>query len=98
MTQQTASKIRWGSELAGIRAACRPEWFVLATSQDEQEDSIQAFEFPDREPLAVSQRLTINGPVMALWPQQNGESVTAVYSNSETGNYEALQLTLACGQ
>jgi hypothetical protein len=98
INQQTASKLHWGSDIAGIRAACRPDWFVLATSQDEPEDSIQAFEFPDREPLAVSQKLTVNGPVTALWPQQNGDSVTAVYRNSETGNYEALQLTLACGQ
>jgi hypothetical protein len=98
INQQTASKLRWGSNIAGIRAACRPDWFVLATSQEEQEDSVQAFEFPDREPLAASQRLPINGPVQALWSQQNGESVTAVYPNSETGNYEALQLTLACGQ
>src|SRR5215831_7576564 len=76
INQQTASKLRWGSSLAGIRAACRPDWFVLATSQEEQEDSVQAFEFPDREPLAASQRLPINGPVQALWSQQNGESVT----------------------
>ena len=98
INQQTASKLRWGSNLAGIRAACRSDWLVLATSQEEPEDSVQAFEFPDREPLAASQRLALNGPVQALWSQQNGESVTAVYANSETGNYEALQLTLACGQ
>jgi hypothetical protein len=98
INQQTASKLRWGSNLAGIRAACRPDWFVLATSQEEREDSVQAFGFPDREPLAASQRLPLNGPVQALWSEQNGESVTGVYLNSETGNYEALQLTLACGQ
>jgi hypothetical protein len=98
INQQTVSKLHWGSDLAGIRAACRSDWLVLATSQDEQGDSIQAFEFFDREPLAVSQKLAINGPVKSLWSQQMGESVTAVYQNSETGNYEALQLTLACGQ
>ena len=98
INQQTASKVHWGSDLAGIRAACRSDWLVLATSQDEQGDSVQAFEFSDREPLAVSQKLAINGPVVSLWSQQMGESVTAVYQNSETGNYEALQLTLACGQ
>jgi hypothetical protein len=98
INQQTASKLRWGSDLAGIRAACRPDWLVLAASQDEQGDSVQAFEFSDREPLAVSQKLTINGSVVSLWPQQMGDGVTAVYQHLETGNYEALQLTLACGQ
>jgi hypothetical protein len=98
LNQQTATKIHWGSEIAGIRAPCRPDWFVLATSPDERQDSLQAFEFADRESVAISQKLPVNGPVTALWTQQNGESATAVYRNLETGNYEALQLTLACGQ
>jgi hypothetical protein len=97
LNQQTANKIHWGSEIAGIRATCRPDWFVLATSPEEQ-DSLQVFEFPDREPVAVSQKLPLAGPVTALWMQPDGESVTAVYRNLETGNHEALQLTLACGQ
>ncbi len=95
---QTTGRLRWGSDIAGIRAPCRPDWLVLATSATDDEDSLQTFEFPDREPVAVSQRLTISGTLTALWTQQNGESATAVYRNSETGNYEALQLTLTCSQ
>ena len=95
---QAAPRLRWGSDITNIRAACHPDPLVLATSAGDDEESLQVFEFPDREPVAVSQKLSINGPVTSLWPQQNGESVTAVYRNSETGNYEAIQLTLACGQ
>jgi len=98
INQQTSSRLRWGSDIAGIRAACRPDWLVLASAPGEEGDSLQAFEIPDREPVAISQKLSINGPITALWPQQNGETATAVYRNLETGNYEALQLTLACGQ
>jgi len=98
INQQTSSRLRWGSDIAGIRAACRPDWLVLATAQGDEEDSIQAFEIPDREPVAASQKLPIHGRVTALWTQQNGEAATAVYRNADTGNYEALQLTLACGQ
>ena len=98
INQQTSGRLRWGSDIAGIRAACRPDWLVLATAPGEEEDSIQAFEIPDREPVAASQKLAIHGPITALWTQQNGESATAVYRNADTGNYEALQLTLACGQ
>jgi hypothetical protein len=98
INQQTSGRLHWGSDLAGIRATCRPEWLVLATAPGEEEDSIQAFEIPDREPVAASQKLPIHGQVAALWTQQNGESATAVYRNADTGNYEALQLTLACGQ
>ncbi len=98
INQQTSGRLRWGSDIAGIRAPCRQDWLVLATAPGDEEDSLQAFEIPDREPVAVSQKLSINGPVTALWPQQNGEAATAVYKNADTGNYEALQLTLACGQ
>jgi len=98
INQQTAGKLRWGSDIAGIRASCRPDWFVLATSATDEEESVQAFEFPDREPVAVTQKLPIKGAITALWTQQNGESATAVYLHSETGNYEALQLTLTCNQ
>jgi hypothetical protein len=99
INHQVATKIHWGSDIAGVRAGCRPGTQVLATSAESgSEDSIQAFEFPDREPLAVSQKLTLNGPVTALWPAQDGQSATAVFRNSETGNYEAILLTLTCGQ
>lgn len=98
INQQNSGRLRWGSDIAGIRASCRQDWLVLATAPGDEEDSLQAFEIPDREPVAVSQKLSINGSVTALWPQQNGESAIAVYKNAETGNYEALQLTLACGQ
>lgn len=98
INQQTSGRLRWGSDTAGIRAACRPDWLVLASAPGEEEDSVQAFEIPDREPVAASQKLPIHGPITALWTQQNGESATAVYRNADTGEYEALQLTLACGQ
>ena len=94
----TTGRLRWGSDIAGIRAPCRPDWLVLANPATDEADALQTFEFPDREPVAVSQRMPISGTLTALWTQQNGESATAVYQNSETGNYEALQLTLTCSQ
>lgn len=97
INQQVAGKTRWGSDIAGIRAGCRSGWQVIATStEDDGHDSVQAFDFPDREPLAVSQKLELNGTISALWTAQDGNSTTAVYRNSSTGNYEAVQLTLTC--
>ena len=99
INQQAAPKVHWGSDIASIGSACRPGVQLLATSSDASSpDSLQAFEIPDREPLAVSQKLTPDGPITALWPAQDGASATAVIRNSETGNYEALLLTLTCGQ
>lgn len=103
INEQIVGRIRWGSDIAGLHAACRQDWQVLADSaatsaDNETGDSMQAFEFPDREPLAVSQKLIFNGTVTALWTTARGDSAIAVYRNSETGNYEALQLNLDCNR
>jgi hypothetical protein len=99
MNDQIAANIRWGSEIAGVHGACRQDWQVLAASAGSgAEDSIQAFEFADREPAAVSPPLQLNGTITALWTSRAGDSATAVVRDSETGNYEAVQLTLTCGQ
>jgi hypothetical protein len=99
MNHQIEANIHWGSDLAGVHAACSPDWQVLATSAGSgTDDSVQAFEFADREPAAVSPPLQLNGDITALWTAPSGDSATAVFRNSETGNYEAVQLTLTCGQ
>ena len=99
INQQAAPRIHWGSSIAGAHAACRPDAQVLATSVDAaDEDSVQAFEFPDREPVAVTQKLAINGVVTALWSATAPDSANLVYRNAGIGNYEAVQLNLACGQ
>lgn len=99
INQQVAPKIHWGSDLAGVRAECRPGWQVLATSpSDDASDWLQAFELPDREPVAVSQKLNVNGTVTALWTAPDGKSAVAIYRDSDSGNYEAVQLTLTCNQ
>jgi len=99
INQQAVPKMHWGSDIAAIRSGCRGGTQVLAALGDASSaDSLQAFEFPDREPLAVSPKLTLAGTLTALWPAQDGQSATAVIRNSETGNYEALLLTLTCGQ
>jgi hypothetical protein len=99
MHDQIEANIYWGSDLAGVHAACRQDWQVLATSAGSgSNDSIQAFEFADREPAAVSQALQLSGNLSALWTVRTGDSAMAVIRDSETGNYEAVQLTLTCGQ
>ena len=97
LNQQVAGKTHWGSDIAGVRTTCRAGGQVIATSPgDNGHDFLQAFEFPDREPLAVSTRAELNGNITALWTAQDGSSATAVYRNADTGNYEALQLNLDC--
>ena len=99
INDQVANRVQWGSDIAGLRAGCRPGTEVIATMQkDDGEEVLQAYEIPDREPVAVSQKLEVNGTLTALWTAQTGDSVTAVVKNSGTGNYDALQISLTCGQ
>ena len=97
INSQNAPKIQWGSEIASVHTACRSVWQVLATSPgDARSDTIQAFEFSDREPVEVSQKIEVPGDLTALWTGQNGESAAGVVRNNETGNYEAMLFNLSC--
>ena len=99
INQQVETKVHWGSSIAGMHASCRTAGQVLASSPGVGGvDSLQAFEFPDREPLAMSQRLDLNGTITELWDAQDGEAATVIFRNSETGKYEAMLLNLTCGQ
>lgn len=68
--------------------------------QNQPEDSLQAFEIIDGEFIPVSSSLTFNGVsvVTALWTHSQHSEITAVAYNSTTGDYEAYQLTIACGE
>jgi len=99
INQQSLPKIHWGSDITSIHAPCRAGSQVLATSSENgSTDIIQAFEFPDREPVAVSQKLELNGSVTALWTAENGEAATLVFHDADKGDYEAVLLNFACGQ
>jgi len=95
--QQVLASLRWGSHVASLHAPCRPDWQVLADSaKTEGADAIQAFEFLGREPAPASAKLTLNGSVTALRSGPGDRTGLAVYQNSSTGNYEALELNLDC--
>jgi hypothetical protein len=99
INDQIQASIHWGSDLAGVHAVCRQDWQVLAIPGGSgTNDSVQAFEFADREPAAVSEPLQLGGSVTALWTAGSGDSAIAAVRDSETGNYETVQLTFTCGQ
>ncbi len=98
ITDQTA-KFAWGSDLASVKTACGAGWQVLATSGGEETgDSIRAYEFPDRDPAAVSSQVDFDGPIIALWTEARGDTAVVVSRNTDTGSYEAFRLAMACGQ
>ena len=99
MTDQVQARPEWGSDIAAVRTTCGSGWQVLAThSGDGGADAVRAFEFPDREPVALSSAVELSGPVTALWSATDGSSVVGVSRSPETGKYEAVRLTVACSQ
>jgi len=95
-----AAKLGWGSDLAGVKTACGAGWQILAASSgNEGQDSIRAFEFPDRDPVAVSAAVDFPGAgVTALWTEAKGDTAVVVARNRETESYEAFRLAMSCSQ
>jgi len=92
-------RMKWGSDIATVKTSCGSGWQVLATQAgDSSADSVRAYELPARDPLAVSDTVDFAGGITALWTEAKGGTAVAVSRNSETGNYEAFRLAIACGQ
>ncbi len=98
--KQGSDKRAWGSDLATVHTSCGAGWQVLAVSggEDDSKDSVQAYELPDRDPIAVSATVELPGEVTSLWTEGNGQSAIAVAQHRDTGEYEAFRLSLSCGQ
>jgi hypothetical protein len=95
-----STRFDWGSDLASVKTSCGSGWQVLATSSEEANgDWVRAFEFPDRDPVAVSGAVDFPGGAgTALWTEAKGDTAIAVVRNRETGNYDAFRLAMACSQ
>jgi hypothetical protein len=98
ITNQTATKLKWGSDIASIRSSCGLGWQLLVTGSGENGETISAFEIADREPIAVSQPTGFSAAVTALWSDSDGTGAIAVSQDPETEKYEAYRLSVSCGQ
>ena len=99
VTDQTAGRLGWGSDIASVHTGCGSGWQVLATHSGESNaDSVRAFEIADREPAPASQPLDFNGSITAMWTESDGSGAMVVSHNLETGKYEAYRVNLTCGQ
>ena len=98
MNDQPA-RIEWGSSITSVKTGCGAGWQVLATSAGERRnDSVRAYEFPDRDPVPVTAPLELPGTVTALWTEAGGDSAVAVVNDKDTGGYEAFRVVMACSQ
>ncbi len=96
--EATSTLAEWGSDIATLGPACGWEWLVLATGTGDwtQPDHLQLYEVKGLEPVAVGQPLEVPGPVLTLWPADDGKSARLVLRNLETGDYEASIVTVVC--
>jgi len=91
--------VNWGSDVASLKTFCGAGRQVLAASSDQGDgDSVRAYEFPDRDPVAVSAAVDFAGPISALWTEAKADTAVAVARNRGTGSYEAFRLAIACSQ
>jgi hypothetical protein len=93
------TKLNWGSDVASVKTSCGAGWQVLTTSAEKASgDQVRAYEFPDRDPIAVTAPIDFAGAVTALWTEPKGDTAIAVVRNRDTANYEAFRLALSCSQ
>ncbi|MFY9561230.1 MAG: hypothetical protein WAQ52_13430 [Terriglobales bacterium] len=98
MTDQVIRGAKWGSDLAAVRSGCGTGTQLLVSeSGDPAQDSLRAFEIPDRDPVAASAPLELDGPIVALWPEGSGNGAVAIVKRADTGWYEAYRISIACG-
>jgi hypothetical protein len=98
MTDQVIRGAKWGSDLAAVHSNCGTGTQLLVSETgNPTQDSLRAFEIPDRDPVAASTPLEFDGPIVALWPEANGNGAIAIVKKEDTGWYEAYRISIACG-
>jgi hypothetical protein len=106
ISDQLIPDSRWGSDLAGVRSSCGSGSQLLVSESskshyansdpvDSERDGLLAFEFPGREPVAVSPRLDFDGPIVALWSESSSQTANAIVKN-HTGWYGAYRISISC--
>lgn len=96
---ERVGKLNWGSDVTSVKTSCGAGWQILTDGAGEGgADSVRAYEFPDRDPVAVSAPLDFPGPISALWTEARGDTAVVVARNMETGSYEAYRVAVSCSQ
>jgi len=96
MSDQSA-RLGWGTDLAAVKTPCGGGWQVLAPASGEQtEGALRAYEFPDRDPVAVSAATDLPGTITALWTEARGDTAVVIVKDGES--YAAFRVAVACGQ
>ena len=83
---------------AALASTCSGSPLVLSTGSGDWtvRDFIQGYEDKNqREP--IGQPTQFPGPILALWPSEDGKTARVVSRNLQTGAYEASIMSVSCG-
>jgi hypothetical protein len=98
--QPVAGSEGWGSDIAGIADPCGPGTAVVASGANNEREEVRVYEVTNAQATPASEAMPLAGPVTALWPGESSGQLparaTLVVRNSQTGQYEASRLGLAC--
>jgi hypothetical protein len=87
----------WGSDIAGIRSPCGMGSLLLVSAAGAAAtDSVRAYELPGREAIPVSTPMSLDGPVTAMWPANDGVMATVVIRKQQPVQYEAYNVSFVC--
>ncbi len=88
------------SELAQLGAKCGDANIVLVTGNGDwtQPDTIQGIELanPQATPVASSDPMGMDGPVISFWAPPNENDARAIVYNLKTNHYEGYVVTATC--
>ncbi|MGA7914421.1 MAG: hypothetical protein WCA00_04235 [Candidatus Acidiferrales bacterium] len=89
----------WGDSIISVEAGCDPAWLLLVTGNGDWtvRDTIRIYEVTDHQAVTIGQPLEFPGPILALWPADDGKSARVVSRNLQTGMYEASIVSVSCG-
>ncbi|MGD0694907.1 MAG: hypothetical protein ABSB82_08625 [Terriglobia bacterium] len=98
--ESVASMDGIGSDLVSLKTGCQSGWQVLAggSGRFDEADAVQAYEIAKSKAVAAGAPVEFAGPLTALWPLADGSGAIAISHNLKTGNYEAVRLSVHCGQ
>jgi hypothetical protein len=98
-TGASASFDGWGSDIVSIAPACGSSWQLLVTGAGDwtKPDHIQLYEIDGEHAGALGQPLDVPGPILTMWPSDDGKSARVVSRNLQTGMYEASIVSPSCG-
>jgi hypothetical protein len=83
---------------AALASTCSGSPLMLSTGSGDWtvRDFIQAYEDKNQRE-AIAQPIQFPGPILALWPAEDGKTARVVSRNLQTGAYEASIVSVSCG-